>query len=57
MEEYSGDGVVMVDFVDERNGTTAAGVRKTAVETLRMVIGSIEGLKMPVVNAVTVVED
>ena len=52
-EEYFGEDLIMVDFVDEGNET----VRMTAVEALRTVIGGLEGVKRPAVRAMSVVDD
>ena len=52
-EEYFGEDLIMVDFVDEGNET----MRMTAVEALRTVIGGLEGVKRPAVKAMSVVDD
>lgn len=52
-EEIKG---MMVDFVEDSQGGEGRRMM-TVVEALRIVMGSIEGLRIPVVRAVSVVED
>ena len=57
MEEHAGEEIesMMVDFVEDSRG----GERRmmTAVEARRIVMGSVEELRILVVSSVSVVED